>query len=179
MLTINKYGTPDTWDDVNTSSDRTGDFWNRLKPYLNITKECNYDNRFACWDVNDYFYYLNGSKSINHIHNGNQKTFILNDGTMVSFSAGTYYDTGCSRNDDYFSCADIFVKTDNQKKQIFGKNIFVFRFEHSVLAPSGKNADMTTCSTLGNNCTAWAIFNENMEYTKCNDLSWSGKKKCN
>ena len=36
-------------------------------------------------------------------------------------------------------------------------------------------------STQDNNgraCTAWVIFNENMDYLHCDDLSWSGKHKC-
>ena len=27
-------------------------------------------------------------------------------------------------------------------------------------------------------CTAWVLYNENMEYLRCSDLSWDGKKKC-
>lgn len=27
-------------------------------------------------------------------------------------------------------------------------------------------------------CTAWVIFNENMDYLHCNDLDWSTKIKC-
>lgn len=30
----------------------------------------------------------------------------------------------------------------------------------------------------GYGCAAWVIYNENMDYLHCNDLSWDGKKKC-
>lgn len=30
----------------------------------------------------------------------------------------------------------------------------------------------------GGGCTAWVIFNENMDYLHCDDLSWNGKTKC-
>ena len=30
----------------------------------------------------------------------------------------------------------------------------------------------------GYGCAAWVIFEENMQYLKCNDLSFNGKKKC-
>ncbi len=28
----------------------------------------------------------------------------------------------------------------------------------------------------GYGCTAWVIYNENMDYLHCNDLNWDGKK---
>jgi hypothetical protein len=28
-------------------------------------------------------------------------------------------------------------------------------------------------------CTAWVIYNENMDYLHCDDLNWGGKTKCN
>ena len=27
-------------------------------------------------------------------------------------------------------------------------------------------------------CTAWVLYNKNMDYLKCNDLSWKGKRSC-
>ena len=30
----------------------------------------------------------------------------------------------------------------------------------------------------GYTCAAWIIYNENMDYLHCNDLSWDGKKRC-
>lgn len=32
--------------------------------------------------------------------------------------------------------------------------------------------------TNGRECTAWVIYNGNMDYLHCNDLSWDGKHKC-
>ena len=28
-------------------------------------------------------------------------------------------------------------------------------------------------------CAAWVMYNENMDYLHCDDLSWNGKHKCN
>lgn len=42
-----------------------------------------------------------------------------------------------------------------------------------------KYCDMSNKSNLnGYGCTAWVIYNENMDYTRCNNLSWDGKLKC-
>lgn len=30
----------------------------------------------------------------------------------------------------------------------------------------------------GTSCSAWVIYNENMDYIRCSDLSWGGKTKC-
>ena len=27
-------------------------------------------------------------------------------------------------------------------------------------------------------CTAWVLYNENMDYLHCDDLSWNGKHSC-
>ena len=182
---INEYGTPDMWDNFayeQETAESTMVFFNKLKPYLQIVKECDFNNRFDCWDTNDYFYCLNGNKSVLHIHNGFTKTFILQNGIKLGLyvhNTQTKPNPGCETNDNFWSCASLYVKTDNSNKQVFGKNIFGFNFKHNVVTPFGKNANMQICSDLGDVCTAWVIFNENMEYTKCSDLSWNGKRKCN
>jgi len=182
QLTINEHGTPDTWTDIyNVNEAGTLAFWERLKPNLKVAKECDFNNRFDCWSPDDYFISFNGEPTINHIHNGSQKTFILNDGTMLSLSlpnTETKPNPGCVNNDNYFSCANLTVKTDKSDKQVYGKNIFIFRFEHNVFMPVGKNKDMSNCYSLGETCAAWVIYNKNMDYTKCGGLSWNGKKSC-
>lgn len=181
-MTISEYDTPDKWTDIyNTDENGVLAFWDRLKPYLQIAKECDFNKRFECWTPNSYFIYLNGTASYEHIHNGNQKTFVLVDGTMVSFALPNTEikpNPGCVKNGNYFPCATILVKTDNARTQIYGKNIFEFRFEHNIVTPKGINNDMQDCYNLGKSCTAWALFNENMDYLKCKGLSWTGKKKC-
>ena len=36
----------------------------------------------------------------------------------------------------------------------------------------------TNCRTNGVACSAWVIENRNLDYTKCDDLSWDGKHSC-
>ncbi|MBR1753307.1 hypothetical protein IJ732_00580 [bacterium] len=70
-----------------------------------------------------------------------------------------------------------------------GKDVFGFWFSDDGVIPKGAMAFETngvrdrdkfsqTCSTSGGNCTAWVIYNDNMDYLTCDDLSWSGKRKC-
>lgn len=182
MLTISENGTPDNWDDIDASLEGVEAFWNRLRPNLKLAKECSAATRFECWDVNDYYKYLNSNEdSYAHIHNGKQITAILPDGIMIAFNVTgteTKPNPGCLYNNNYFACATLTVKTENSKEQIYGKNIFTFRFEHNTFVPASRNADMARCHKYGQGCTAWAIYNNNMDYIRCDDLSWSGKKKC-
>lgn len=32
--------------------------------------------------------------------------------------------------------------------------------------------------TSGFGCTAWVIYNSNMDYMHCSDISWDGKTSC-
>ena len=41
-----------------------------------------------------------------------------------------------------------------------------------------KNTKGIGASAQGRGCTAWALYNENMDYLHCNNLSWDGKRKC-
>ena len=41
-----------------------------------------------------------------------------------------------------------------------------------------KNSEGIGAMEQGRACTAWVIYNGNMDYLHCNDLSWHGKTKC-
>lgn len=75
------------------------------------------------------------------------------------------------------------------RPNIVGKDAFWFWIGKNGVIPTGTQNDPvypfdSTCSmntTTGSNgrgCTAWVIYNENMDYLHCSDLSWNGQKKC-
>jgi hypothetical protein len=87
-------------------------------------------------------------------------------------------------------CGSIFVDVNGAKPpNVLGKDLFSFYLTTKGIIPRGtaqqtgdysfdnscKNA---TQSGKGYSCAAWVIYNENMDYLHCNDLSWSGKLKC-
>lgn len=90
------------------------------------------------------------------------------------------------------SCGDFGVDINGSKKlpNTIGIDLFFFNIRGNKLVPYGNTAETimkfplfcnTENRTSGNNgqgCAAWVIFNENMDYLHCNDLSWSGKRKC-
>jgi len=89
------------------------------------------------------------------------------------------------------SCGEVFYDVNGTKPpNATGKDVFWFVLTKYGLVPGGL-AEETGSSTFDNRCnlektgtmngygcTAWVIYNENMDYLKCNDLSWNGKTKC-
>lgn len=89
------------------------------------------------------------------------------------------------------SCGEVFYDVNGSKPpNATGKDVFWFVLTKYGLVPGGL-AEATGNSTFDNRCnlektgtgngygcTAWVIYNENMDYLKCNDLSWNGKTKC-
>lgn len=76
---------------------------------------------------------------------------------------------------------------------LLGVEVFTFAFTKKGFVPIGRqgtpsygsfeqycnpeNASVSA-DAQGRGCAAWVIFNGNMDYLHCNDLSWSGKHKC-
>lgn len=118
---------------------------------------------------------------------------ILNDGMSI---VGINVTSGsCSSNFGTSSqlqhvCGEIFVDLNGPKPpNKTGKDVFLFYYTKYGFIPIGmeaetrfsfkKDCNMSNKSNLnGYGCTAWVIYNENMDYTRCNNLSWDGKLKC-
>lgn len=169
-----EYGTIDTWGlndtDTHTKDEKGNPVYNksaqsiiaqRLKPYLKVAKTCELNK--VCregvftdkWDSPP------------------QANFFLNDGTYMGI--GYYLDSAKS--------ADVLVILPSSKKVILGKTKFYFKLRPNKVIPEGdnnicENCFKNQCYNNGRYCTAWVIYNENMDYLKCDDLSWNGKHKC-
>lgn len=119
---------------------------------------------------------------------------VLSDGTFVSFRVWSgNCDFGFSGK---FDCGSIFVDLNGKKlPNKRGEDSFQFYVTKTGILPYGlKDSELTFekgCNRTvanpypdysnGNNmytCTGWVIYNENMDYLHCDDLSWDGKKKC-
>ncbi|MBP7211474.1 type II secretion system protein [bacterium] len=175
-LAVNEDGTPDTWNlDANLSATGATNILNELAPHLNITKNCG-TTEVGCFPEGTGDAQSNSASKV-----------ILSDGTMVSF---VVWSPTC--NQDYGSgalanmCA--FFETDIngfKKPNAVGKDRFRFYITKEAIVPYG-TATSTEMSFANNcakshgglSCTAWVIYNENMDYLHCTDLSWSGKTKC-
>ena len=89
-------------------------------------------------------------------------------------------------------CGDFGVDINGSKNSpnTVGIDIFYFQVNSTNISPYGLSTDIfydfprfcddVTDTSLNNGyaCTAWVIYNENMDYLHCDDLSWDGKHKC-
>ncbi len=112
----------------------------------------------------------------------------LNDGTIVG---GGY----SSAERTTMDISVILPKCLKRGKCKYGIDIFYFKIDlaNSRIIPFGIKEDLglntnsfeQMCnksienSQQGFGCTAWVLYNENMDYLHCDDLSWEGKTKCN
>ncbi len=184
-----EYGTIDKWGLNNTATgtydsehneildySAQGIVSSRLREHLNVKKIYTtgeiIDNNQNC--------YLSGSCSNGPNKGGPEdNTFELSDGSIVSFG---WYNT-------HSNSIDMDVKLPAKNKYTFGENRFYFLISPKGVMPEGyidePNAPFSSfCkpnapSQPGRGCTAWVIYNKNLDYKYCaSELSWNGKTKC-
>lgn len=118
----------------------------------------------------------------------NNSSLYLPDGTIIDFG---WMNEDC--NNTVVGCGDIQVFLPEKTAQL-GISSFYFYFTPDAIKPWGnsehtdrsfekycdrKNSNGISATEQGRSCTAWVIYNENMDYLHCDDLSWNGKTKCN
>ena len=153
-------------------------FWAKLTPYLKVVKHTDTTKDNYQFDT----YTLDGRRS------GmlTMSTVELADGT--TFFGGYIGDYRCS--DTAVTCGDFAVDINgiNTEPNTFGKDIFYFDVTKNGIKPQASEerrpfddyCNMTKTSTdfNGYGCAAWILQNKNMDYLKCNDLTWDGKHTC-
>lgn len=128
---------------------------------------------------------------------GSYYTLILLDGTIIKFwivngSCNATEGSGAALSNNV--CAELWVVVKPETTNVFGKNVFWFWMNKTGLVPIGSPQDTnytfpSDCSrtNLGTNpgtdnngrgCTAWVLYNQNMDYLDCDGLSWSGARTC-
>ena len=173
---------------VNTSKA----FMAHIKPYLNFIRYCVEKECRISYER----YSLDGTR-----FSSMSEKSILSDGTGIVDL--WIYDPLCKENLGNTKalqhvCGEMFVdiKANQKKTKITGDTVFLFYITEYGLYPMGSAMEYENkskrppypfskyCnisrkhSSNGYGCTAWVLENENMDYKKCSDLSWSGKRKC-
>ena len=153
-------------------------FWSKLTPYLKVIKHTDTTEDNYQFDT----YTLDGRKS----DLVTLSTVELADGT--TFFGGWIANYICTDTASF--CGDFAVDINgiNTKPNTVGKDIFYFIVKKNGIEPQGtKNrrpfddfCNMTNTSTgyNGYGCAAWVLQFKNMDYLKCNDLTWDSKHKC-
>lgn len=184
---IDEYGSPENWGMIDTDMSQSSvNMLNSLASFFKITKNCGASP--GCFN-NINYKHLSGA-DFGDIENTNTYAkAILSDGSKIFL---TTLSTKCDTVKGWDSiplanvCANIYVDINGDKKpNVFGKDLFSFYATKYNLIPVGTaNAFMridTSCNKTNPNwgCTAWVIYNENMDYLYCpGTLYWGGPTKC-
>ena len=170
-MAINEHGTIDNWGLADTAwtDDRT-----------DFTEEAGKGKADFMEIVLKYY---TGQK-----YNKHSSTYTLQDG--ISIALPLLNIKACEQN-TALSCGDFRVDLTDNNKNI--NQSFLFSITKDKVVPSGTfnnswySNDHNMVDTIfrrecgGNHvhCTAWVIYNENMDYLHCiDDLSWFGAKSC-
>ncbi len=186
---VNENGPADVWDIYSFEKNKdNGDteMYYRYTPVniikqLNVTKDCGFKSE-GCF-VSEYSR-LNGGtdRDFENDNNGYYK-LILADGMSIAFEG--YEPEMCEENN---ACGEIWVDINGHKRpNVIGKDMFLFSYTKDKIVMYGLSTIMkvplkqTSCrkNGTGYECAAWVILKENQDYLHCDDLSWSGKFKCN
>ncbi len=143
-------------------------FFNKFKNNLKINNDCGTkvqykgENCYHSFNINSQEYYM----------------VLFKDGSFLTFQDST------SDKDSLFEI--VYDVNGNGFPNKFGKDLFKFgiKADNTVIEPYGSGKDLKKeCiekldTNRGWSCTAWVVYNENMDYLHCDDLSWDGKHKC-
>lgn len=158
----------------------------KMKPYLNISKDCGIDRTQKCLPEN-YTDYL-GNKLDYASTRGNQTyVAVLADGTLLAF-------LGQNSNSANFPDGFIYVDLNGKSRpNSYGIDYFGFYIYDNALFPLGeltpkrntynwsycRSKDESNRLAYGYACTAWVLTNKNMDYIRCRkELDWSNKVNC-
>ena len=171
--------------DVNNWEFMTEDEFNRkFAQNLKVVEVCDKSNSDKCFNDIEY---TNLSGSTNALKFKTMPGMVLGDGTV--FATSWFVDRNPAHAANTGDYGQIFVDLNGPKApNVLGRDVFsFFILKDRVVARGTGNQKLSEnyCSafksSIGHNglgCTAWVIYNENMDYLKCDDLSWNGKIKC-
>ena len=186
-----KYGPAENWDLVITDTGTTDEEGDPIYDYSGSVKALNYLAEFMNakrGDENLFFavYNLHGVLRNDKFEMPNDRYVYLNDNTVLY--------TGWVNIDGAFDLVVMFSDCLKNGKCTLGKDLFYFIMtsDNGILPKglqySNSKYDITPFESACNkkldvalnglSCTAWVIYNGNMDYLHCDDLSWSGKHKC-
>lgn len=187
-MAIEEDGSPEGWDLVSSNSfDGSLHIYEKLSKYLKIIKVCGAEN--GCMADGKYKDGSNwmafGPSSSLH-----EYKFITADGFSVYIQTrdkDCKESYGTTEQLKEVGCAFIGVDVNGKTRpNALGKDLFIFILtRNGVIARGGAgfndgNSFEANClnSKVAWACAAWVVYNENMDYLYCNDLSWEGKSKC-
>lgn len=186
------HGKPSTWTSEKTP-EQTDLFLDNIVSNMKVIQRCKVGET-GCFE--GYYKSLTGTERADILVSGHSRV-VLSDGSFVGFFLNSpqcqYMGSGSSAGVNKKGiCGGLIVDVNGKKgPNIAGKDIFTFFAMEDEILPAGTQDDntefafsklcsrnSTNANQSGQGCTAWVIFNDNMDYLKCDDLSWDGKRQC-
>jgi len=173
--TISENGTPDTWGMGGMYESQSQIIMgNAFVPYLKISKNC----------IGQTQKYTMQNCDAVHSDTASYSSIVLGNGMTLLFRS---FNPNCTSKQYYpETCGYIFVDINGrQKPNESGKDRFGFWVTKTKIVPSGtkgakysfnKYCNLETSEMSA--CTAWVLYNENMDYLHCTGLDWNSKTKC-
>ena len=158
----------------------------KMKPYLNVTKDCGIDKKQMC--LPDRYYDYKG-QFLNYAGTQANSAYVvaLADGTVLQFR-------GQDSSHALFPDGFIYVDLNGKKRpNRYGVDVFGFDIYDDTLSPMGqlhskrntygwsycKSATEESILAYGWACTAWVLVNKNMDYIRCRgELDWEEQTSC-
>ena len=158
----------------------------KMKPYLNVTKDCGIDKKQMC--LPDRYYDYKG-QFLNYAGTQANSAYVvaLADGTVLQFR-------GQDSSHALFPDGFIYVDLNGKKRpNRYGVDVFGFDIYDDTLSPMGqlhskrntygwsycKSATEESILAYGWACTAWVLVNKNMDYIRCrSELDWGEQTSC-
>ena len=199
IMAKNENGTPDTWYGGEMGEGIGPDIMlDIIIRYLKVSKICHGDT--GCF-ADEVYKKIDGKTTSNWNTHKHISKFITADGMNVfvhSYGSKPQNIGGGSLKDSYGAVA---VDINGFKKpNSHGKDMFTFIITKDGVIPYGTSdsthtkmledgtldtvsafpnaCNINDCRNSCEGCTAWVIYNENMDYLHCDDLSWEGKHSC-
>lgn len=186
-MAINESGAPQGWG---ITAGASAPMLTTITPYLNVVKDCT-DGSTGCWPTGIAYRYLSNAE-FGIIDEAGYPSIKLTDGSIIY----GYGDAATCTNPVGTSaalqseCGRYAVDVNGQRgPNQWGHDLVQFYLTRLGIIPLGTETDNSiyrfdnncknSTTQEGRGCTAWILYNENMDYLRCADLAWSTKTECN
>lgn len=191
LMAVKDKGTPDLWGLVDNLTSENDDIYDvnnflyHLKDYLKIIKYCGKEVK-GCWADTKTLY---GAMFNYHESASRYSKAVLADGSnILTFVTSPECKGASGHVKDICGFYRVDINGDKEPNSM-GRDVFTFYITKTRIIPAGSQMEgniaysfTNSCRDAktqeGRGCTAWVIYNENMDYLHCSDLSWNGKKTC-
>ncbi len=192
LSAVNDNGFIDNWDLIEFNSDTGAEnLLKNLIPYFKFTKVCG-SQRGCLADI--VYKDISGKDSGYGDKSDIYAKARLSDGTFFYVQVTNPDCSSILYSGKPGICGGLYIDINGTgKPNQYGVDLFVFHIaKNGLLIPGGDTSvirenhtfeynclnKITNNFIAGGGCTAWVLYNENMDYLHCNDLSWNGKHSC-